>query len=181
MAIEGPNPTAFRRELARAVVLPPVLFAGLAAVFLGLIAHLLAVIARIDRSDTVIARTSRIQALLVDMQDGERLGVKDFMSRESHGAAAGGRPPFTEAGSDYIAGAPISLFLRPDSSAHQAIVVDHRAKIDVIRGRLAELLRVAEAVRSRRNESSCRQFGAPDLMKSETGRFRVEDDRRLPG
>ncbi|APW58691.1 HD domain-containing phosphohydrolase [Paludisphaera borealis] len=124
MAIEGPNPTALR-ELARAFVLPPMLFAGLAAVFLGLIAHLVAVMARIDRSDTVIARTSLIQAILGDMQDWRRVDLDRS-----------------------IAGVP-------DSFARQAIDVDRRWMIDAMRGRLTELLRVEEeeVVRSERNQA----------------------------
>jgi PAS domain S-box-containing protein/putative nucleotidyltransferase with HDIG domain len=148
--IEVPNPAAFRRELAQTTVISPVLFAGLAFIFLGLVGHLLSINARIDRASDVVA-AGGLRALLREMSDAGRIRPDRSGVRGTNGAEAGGRAVVIGARLDLLGGASESL--RSDVRAFRALAVDRRAAIVAIRGPLSEFLGVEEALHVRRNNA----------------------------
>ena len=58
----------FRMQILRAIVLPPLLFFILSAVFFGLIVHLLSELDRVGQADRLIDRVNATSRLLVDRE-----------------------------------------------------------------------------------------------------------------
>lgn len=72
MTPASPTPAAVRRLLLRAAVLPPALLGLLALVFLGQVAYLLSTAGWVDHTDQVLSHAHELQRLLVDGETGTR-------------------------------------------------------------------------------------------------------------
>jgi CHASE3 domain sensor protein len=72
MTSDAVSAMAFRRLLARTIVLPPILLTALSAVFLGQIMYLLSSAEWVDHTDHVIANANALLKLFVDGETGMR-------------------------------------------------------------------------------------------------------------
>ena len=66
------DPTNFRQLLARSILLPLILMAALAVIFLWQISQLLAAARGVEHTDEVIAGANNTQKLFIDLETGQR-------------------------------------------------------------------------------------------------------------
>jgi CHASE3 domain sensor protein len=179
MSSGSPTPAAVRRLLFRAAVLPPVLFGLLALVFLGQVAYLLSTAGWVEHTDRVISSSHELLRLLVDGETGVRgytLTDDPAFLAPYHAAEERTGPAFDGLAAlvaDNPAQGERLAALRADHAAWQGYsqqLVDlvrgggdaravvrtgeGKRRMDAMRTRLAEFVRVEEGLREERTRAA---------------------------